>query len=191
MAKCKECGAELVEGDLFCGECGAKVESQVEDDVSGDSEEDSADEVEDSSDEVEDSADEVEQESGASDGEKSNHSDLITLNIMSFVLLFATLLLFKHGWNKIGTIVSLLALFFGLVNIGANDKKSRVLMFITMFIWAAASVYLALTGHTVISYLCLLPLGCITIGMSIIKKGLAFIPLIATGALAAALFIWL
>lgn len=27
MAKCKNCGAELARDDIFCGECGARVES--------------------------------------------------------------------------------------------------------------------------------------------------------------------
>ncbi len=30
MAKCEKCGAELSAGDVFCGECGAKVEPQQE-----------------------------------------------------------------------------------------------------------------------------------------------------------------
>lgn len=30
--KCEKCGAELLDGDMFCGECGAKVEVKKEDD---------------------------------------------------------------------------------------------------------------------------------------------------------------
>ena len=31
--KCTKCGAHINDGDMFCGECGAKVESIAEDNI--------------------------------------------------------------------------------------------------------------------------------------------------------------
>ena len=107
MAKCKVCGAELVKGDLFCGECGAKVEPQTdEEDVSQDEDEE----------EVEETPAASSTGSGSQSSGDSNDPDngLIPCCVLSIVGIIASAALLNRGWNKIGGILAVAGAFFAL-----------------------------------------------------------------------------
>jgi len=182
MKKCKECGAELAKEDLFCGECGAKVET-------------AAAKVDETKDETDDEAEASEEEEGDSDAdeaepkEEEDDSALLITNIMGFAILFGAIMLFKHDWNKLGAIVAFFSLFFSFANVTAGNKKSRPLLLITLAAWAAVSLYMASNDHIVVAYACLVPLACTTGGLSSIKKKLAIVPLVVTLGVAVALFV--
>ena len=228
MKKCKECGAPLEEDELFCGECGAKVESeagepQTEEEVEEEEEpeeeesdeEDGSDEA-DAEEEQDDSDDEEAEEeepkpvqkkpaakktstrrksSGSGRKKSTSKSDnkkkqeenddtaaVSVIAITSLVLMAIALKVLGNDHTIIAGILTYLALGMSL------GKKTRPLLFLSLFAWSGISLYLADNDHPVFAWSCLLALACTTGGLSNIKKKLAIVPLVVTLGVAVALF---
>ncbi len=191
MKKCKECGAELAKEDLFCGECGAKIASQIEED-SGDKSD--AEETETDEADVKKSASADKKKSSSKiDGTKKrssnpkktqenenddNDSVILPNCIIGFVVLFFAGLLLKHDWNKLGGILMFFAVISNIVCAMTKEKKTRKILCINLVVWAVTSVFLRMSGHSVVAYMSLVSVICTTIGFSSIKKKLSVVPLI-------------
>ena len=183
MAKCKVCGAELVKGDLFCGECGAKVEPQTdEEDVSQD---------EDEEDDVEETPAASSTGSGSQSSGDSNDPDngLIPCCVLSIVGIIASAALLNRGWNKIGGILAAAGAFFALPSMTAKSRKNTVLLYVFLVLWIGATLYMKMAGHKISSYISLVGVLCNAVGLcALSKKKVAIIPLLLTLGLAAVIF---
>ncbi|MBQ1661741.1 MAG: zinc ribbon domain-containing protein [Treponema sp.] len=184
MAKCKVCGAELVKGDLFCGECGAKVEPQTdEEDVSQDEDEEEE--------EVEETPAASSTDSGSQSSGDSNNPDngLIPCCVLSIIGIVASAILLNKGWNKTGCILAIVGAFFALPSISAKSKKNTVFLYIFLVLWICAALYMKIAGHKVTSYISLAGVLFNTVGLCALnKKKIAVIPILLTLGTAAVIF---
>lgn len=221
MKKCKECGAPLEDDDLFCGECGAKVESEAGEPQTEKEVEEEEEPEEEESDE-EDGSDEADAEeepkpvqkkpaakktstrrksSGSGRKKSTSKSDnkkkqeenddtaaVSVIAITSLVLMAIALKVLGNDHTIIAGILTYLALGMSLGTAMPDSKKTRPLLFLSLFAWSGISLYLADNDHPVFAWSCLLALACTTGGLSNIKKKLAIVPLVVTLGVAVALF---
>lgn len=222
MKKCKECGAPLEEDELFCGECGAKVESEAGEPQTEKEVEEEEEPEEEESDE-EDGSDEADAEeepkpvqkkpaakktstrrksSGSGRKKSTSKSDnkkkqeenddtaaVSVIAITSLVLMAIALKVLGNDHTIIAGILTYLALGMSLGTAMPDSKKTRPLLFLSLFAWSGISLYLADNDHPVFAWSCLLALACTTGGLSNIKKKLAIVPLVVTLGVAVALFV--